>query len=93
MFLSVPILHLGMVKQVSDLKETCSASPPAAVMVVTAVGIEPGPPTYKPCLLITTLLWLKERKWCHTPTPSLEIVRYLTFSVFTDFQLPLGNFV
>ena len=36
-------------------KETCSASPPAAVMVETAVGIEPGPPAYKPCLLTTTL--------------------------------------
>ena len=36
-------------------KETCSASPPAAVMVVMAVGIEPGLPIYKPCLLTTTL--------------------------------------
>ena len=27
-------------------------------MVVTAVGIEPGPPAYKPCLLTTTLLQL-----------------------------------
>ena len=43
-------------------KETCSASSPAAVMVVMAVGIEPGPPTYKPCLLTTTLPWLTQ---CH----------------------------
>ena len=27
-------------------------------MVVTAVGIEPGPPTYKPCLLSIILPWL-----------------------------------
>ena len=53
--LPVPILHLGMVEQVSDFKETCSASPPVTVMVVTAVGIEPRLPTYKPCLLTTTL--------------------------------------
>ena len=39
-------------------KETCSPSPSAAVMVVMAVGIEPRPPTYKPCLLTTTLPWL-----------------------------------
>ena len=36
-------------------KETFSASPPAAVLAVMAVGIEPRPPTYKPCLLTTTL--------------------------------------
>ena len=39
-------------------KETCSASPPAAVMVVMAMGIEPRLPVYKPCLLTTTLPWL-----------------------------------
>ena len=58
MFLPVPILHLGMVEQVNDFKETCSASQPAAVMVVMEVGIEPGLPAYKPCLLTTTLLRL-----------------------------------
>ena len=47
-----------MVEQVSDFKETCSASPPAAVLVVMAVGIEPRLPAYKPCLLTTRLLWL-----------------------------------
>ena len=39
-------------------RETCSASPPAAVLVVMAVRIEPRLPTYKPCLLTTRLLWL-----------------------------------
>ena len=56
MFLPVPILYLGMVEQVSDVRETCSASQPAAVMVVMAVGIKPGLPAYKPCLLTITPL-------------------------------------
>ena len=47
-----------MVEQVSDFKETCSPSPPAAVLVVMAVGIEPRQPAYKPCLLTSRLLRL-----------------------------------
>ena len=69
--LPVPILHLGMVEQVNDFKETCSASPPAAVMVVMAVGIEPGLPAYKPCLLTTTLPQLTHTIDIHSCMPRM----------------------
>ena len=62
------------------LSETCSAFPPAAVMVVMAVGIEPGPPTYKPCLLTTTSPWLQ-----------LLMLYYLNFSQYKQCLLILWN--
>ena len=58
MFLPVPILHLGMVEQVSDLRRHAQHLHWQQSMVVTAVGIDPRPPTYMLCLLITTVLWL-----------------------------------
>ena len=51
MFVLVPILHLGMVEQVCDLRRHAQH----LHQVVVVVGIEPWPPTQKPCFLTTTL--------------------------------------
>ena len=34
-----------------------------------------------------------QKKWCHIPTLSLEISDILNIFYFTNFQLPLGNFI
>ena len=35
----------------------------------------------------------QNKKWCHTPTFSLEIYEIFNIFCFTNCQLPLGNFV
>ena len=49
----VPIWHLGMVKQVRDLRRHAQH----LHQVVLVVGIEPQLPAQKPCFLTTTLPW------------------------------------
>ena len=47
----VPILHLGMVEQVCDLRRHAQH----LLQVVVVVGIKPWLPAQKPCFLTTTL--------------------------------------
>ena len=51
-------------------------------MVVTAVGIEPGPPAYKLCLLTTTLLWLTGEL---TASPYLYYYLSVTFFLLSVY--------